>query len=228
MTEIIAYLRDALKDFFFPNSCVVCGGGAPDDIPLCPACRKEFEDCTDAYPTPERKLTAIDNIVVLLPYDAKCRTAIHALKYHGLHTLCPYFGTLLGHKTMTAYGSVDKATVIPVPLHPARLRERGYNQSALIAHGFAQTTGASCEDNILRRTVKTTTQTALGEDERRMNVQNAFTCIDYASINGDHYVLTDDVLTTGSTLGACAELLKKCGAEQVTAAVIATPHPGEE
>ena len=228
MIEIIAYVRDALKDLFFPNSCVVCGGGVPDDIPLCPACRMEFDDCSHACQVPARSLSAIDKVVVLFPYDTKIRTAIHALKYHGMRTLCPYFGTLLGRKAMTAHGSVDKATVLPVPLHPARLRERGYNQSALIAQGFAQTTGASCEDNILRRTVKTTTQTALGEDERRMNVQNAFTCNDNTSINGGHYVLIDDVLTTGSTLVACAELLKNRGADEVTAAVIATPHPGEE
>lgn len=228
MSGIIAYVREALKDFFFPNSCVICGSSAPDDVPLCPGCREDIISTSQSYCAPDRRLAAIDNVVVLLPYNTKSRTAIHALKYHGMHTLCPYFGELLVHKTMETYGPIDNTAVIPVPLHPARFRERGYNQSALIAHGFTQVTGAALADNIISRAVNTSTQTTLSEDERRRNVQDAFTCGDTIPINGGSFIIIDDVLTTGSTLGACAELLKNRGAALVTAAVIATPHPGED
>lgn len=112
-------------------------------------------------------------------------------------------------------------TVIPVPLHSKRLRQRGYNQAAEIAKGLAPLyeKKGRLAANLLKRTVPTKPQIGLSHVERRKNVQGVFstTC----ALKGRHILLVDDVFTTGSTLRECTDVLYKAGAEAVHVATLA-------
>ena len=110
--------------------------------------------------------------------------------------------------------------VVPVPLHSGRLRQRGYNQSELLAKGVARTSGIPLDKQLLTRTKNTPPQVASqGREERRSNVDGSFQC--QADLSGVSLILIDDVATTGSTLSACAAALKGAGATSVHALVLA-------
>jgi ComF family protein len=110
--------------------------------------------------------------------------------------------------------------VVPVPLHPARQRERGFNQASLLAELLSAQTAIPPKP-LLERTRYTTTQTALDRSERMENLHNAFRLRKNANVRGLRVLLVDDVLTTGSTLNECARILKRAGAFSVHAATAA-------
>ncbi len=107
----------------------------------------------------------------------------------------------------------------PVPLHPRRLRSRGYNQSALLAKELSKQLGLEVDQALLRRTNNTRPQVSASRDERRENVRGSFRCDGPA--DGRSVILVDDVATTGSTLSACAAVLKAAGASSVWCLVLA-------
>jgi ComF family protein len=110
--------------------------------------------------------------------------------------------------------------IVPVPLHPTRLRERGFNQAGLLTELLSTRISIRCK-RVLKRIRYTTTQTALDRAERIENLHNAFRLRKNADVRGLHVLLIDDVLTTGSTLSECARVLKRAGAISVYAATAA-------
>ena len=141
------------------------------------------------------------------------RQAIHELKYHNLRAIC---GSLA--EFLAAYLQVNPVpgeVLVPVPLHPRRLRERGYNQSGLLARGLGKLTALPIVEDSLYRSKDglPQAQTATAEDRRR-NVADAFSCRDQ-KLSGKHVLLVDDVCTSGATLEACAVALKAAGAVSV-------------
>jgi ComF family protein len=107
----------------------------------------------------------------------------------------------------------ERAAVVPVPLSPSRQRERGYNQSEELARAVAESWGVPLRTDLLERTRATVTQTRLTPGQRLTNVSGAFRALaDRASLRGQHFVLVDDVVTTGATLNACAAALHAGGA----------------
>jgi ComF family protein len=110
--------------------------------------------------------------------------------------------------------------VLPVPLHPSRERQRGYNQAALLARQFGQLSGIPVAENVIVRVRPTISQMTLDAEARRRNVMGAFQCID-RQIEEGHLLLVDDVCTTGSTLDACACALYEAGAASVQALTLA-------
>jgi len=140
------------------------------------------------------------------------RSLVHALKYHrALHVLEDMAVLIRMTPGMADY--VRGAVLVPVPLHPRKEREREYNQSRLLAQIFATAGGPGTRvAEPLRRVVDTPTQTALDRRTRRANLKNAFALRKGAVIKTDErYVLIDDVFTTGSTLNACASVLRRAG-----------------
>jgi ComF family protein len=111
--------------------------------------------------------------------------------------------------------------ILPVPLHPRRLRQRGFNQAVILGREISRRHGVAMDLRTLRRIVDTEAQAGLKKDERRSNIRKAFSIAVPERIRGQSILLVDDVYTTGSTLGECAETLLKAGAEAVGALTLA-------
>ena len=109
--------------------------------------------------------------------------------------------------------------IVPMPLHPARLRERGFNQALELARCVAKETGIALLPDICKRTRNTATQTGLSWKERERNIRGAFAC--EMNLTGKHIVVLDDVMTTGATLNELARVLCACKATKVSGWVVA-------
>ncbi len=149
------------------------------------------------------------------------RDVIHEFKYnrqiHLRHLVARWLGGALDDERLRNH-RFD--VIVPVPLHPARQRERGFNQASLLAQLLSAHTSIPCKP-LLKRIRYTTTQTALDRSERMENLHNAFRLRKNADVRGLRMLLIDDVLTTGSTLSECARVLKRAGAKSVHAATAA-------
>lgn len=161
----------SLADFLFPSGCLLCGAGCPGERKLCGDCEREMTEAALLYEPPRRSIEHVELISVLLPYDSSCRTLVHAFKYHGMSSVAYTAGRLMARKTLALLGTFTGAPLVPVPLHPVKLRERGYNQCRSIAEGFSSFAGNPVREDLVERTVYTATQTALGHEERARNVR---------------------------------------------------------
>jgi ComF family protein len=179
---------------------------------LCPRCLSK------ATPAPGRILPDLDGIQVGVNFQEPINTAIHAFKYERQIRLMDPLGFLLLRTLQKVDWSIDIVTA--VPLHPGRLRERGYNQSALISYVVARGRGWPFAPDVLARVRETSSQIHLNAQERRVNVAGAFEA-DPAVVCGRRVLIVDDVLTTGATLSACAEALRLAGAARVYGAAVA-------
>ncbi|MEZ0612280.1 ComF family protein [Fibrella sp. WM1] len=147
---------------------------------------------------------------------------IHQLKYRGKTKLCHELGVWFGTELARKNGSHLHADwIIPVPLHPARRRQRGYNQSEEIANGLTQALGIKTRTDLLWRTKFQASQTRKSRTERWKNVSTVFSVIKPEQVRGRHLLLVDDVLTTGATLEACVSELRAAGAATIGVLVLA-------
>ncbi len=156
-----------------------------------------------------------------LVYDGAVARAIVRMKYGRRPDLARPFGDILWTAIEPWARQLDGAVVVPVPLHPTRLAERGFNQSALIARGVARRLGAPLRPLALARIRDTPQQAVLEREERLRNVVGAFRVRRSAEVAGRKVLLVDDVCTTGATIGAAAGALREAGAGVVMAAVVA-------
>ena len=149
------------------------------------------------------------------------REIIHEFKYarqiHLRHLVAHWLRAALDDERLR---DISFDLIVPVPLHPARQRERGFNQAGLLAESLSAETSMPSKP-VLERIRYTTTQTALDRSERMENLHNAFRLRKNADVRGLRVLLIDDVLTTGSTLSECARVLKRAGAISVHAATAA-------
>ncbi len=154
-------------------------------------------------------------------YEGDLMTAIHQFKYGGKSHLADTLGPLLASFALTWLTDLTSPTVVPIPLHPKRLRERGFNQSQLLARYVSRALDAELDFLSLGRIRYTRPQTGLKRDERRKNVKGAFEVSDGKALKGRILILVDDVATTANTLNECARILKRAGAEKVFGLVLA-------
>lgn len=182
-----------------PHPCAVCGSPQPAG-PACPACAL----------LREAGVTALRAVAV---FDGPVQRALHALKYQRDQMLADELARWLFAHPLTR--QVTGAVVAPVPLSAERLRERGYNQAALLARGLAELTGWDFAPQLLAKVRHTRTQVGLSARERRANVQDAFAVTPGQRVAGRTVVVVDDVTTTGSTLMAVARPLRAGGAAHI-------------
>jgi ComF family protein len=158
-------------------------------------------------------LTGIDGIRSPFRFEGTIRQMVHALKYDNLRAISPVLAQLMYNYLRE--NPVPGNVLVPVPLHSRRLRQRGYNQSALLASELGSLTGLLVIDGCLHRSKNSLPQArAANVEERLNNVAGAFTC-NGEKLKGTGVILIDDVCTTGATLEACAVALKEGGAESV-------------
>lgn len=153
--------------------------------------------------------------------EGTLQTLVHQLKYNETTIIGVELGKHLAGAMAGLWGKLPQASIVPVPLHPAKERERGYNQSVCIAKGVHTVTGLPIHPRLLRRRKNTSSQTQLNRAERLDNVHNAFELARGAVAEDASFILVDDVITTGATIEACARVLKHCGAAKVFAASLA-------
>lgn len=145
----------------------------------------------------------------LLYFHKKGRTQhlLHLLKYKGRKDIGIFLGQILGNqlKENDDFKTID--AIIPIPLHPKRQKQRGYNQAECIAIGISLIMNVPVENNLIIRNIETKTQTKKNRTERWENVKNVFSIQNQFAVKNKHYLLVDDVVTTGATLEACAQTL---------------------
>jgi ComF family protein len=167
----------------------------------------------------------ISNLTSLYHFEKEgtLQSIIHQLKYNGMTSLGVELGRKLGEKLQTQHLERSIDGMIPVPLHSAKLRERGYNQSEHIAKGIRQVMGIPLYSSLLLRHKYTSSQTQLSAVERKENVGDAFSVNkrDLLDLEGKTFLLVDDVITTGATIDACAKVLTQHGARRVVASSVA-------
>jgi len=227
----------AALDLVFPPLCPVCdrllGAGRRD--PLCGVCWAGLERIAPPWCRCCGVPLGIDGLCgacrsrrprfayarAALRYGDLAREAIHAFKFGGRRTLADPLGDLLAGLGLSALPGAAPDVLVPVPLHPRRARERGYNQALLLARRLERAWGVPVAADALRRAVATQPQADLDAAARRRNVRNAFAVRYPGLVAGRHVVLVDDVLTTGATAGECAMSLSRAGAATVGVVTVA-------
>jgi ComF family protein len=146
---------------------------------------------------------------------------LHRIKYANDRDAARFLGRLMGAELERSGRFADVDVVLAVPLHPAKERKRGYNQSQLVVDGMIEAWPKANPRHALTRAARTATQTRRGRIDRWANVKDAFVARQGEELAGKHVLLVDDVITTGATIEACALALKQSGAQQVSVFAIA-------
>ncbi len=221
----------ATLDLLFPRRCVGCEeegsflcGRCEASLPrlappFCRQCAQPLASSDLCGRCRETPLPCLEGIRAPYLMEGTVRDCVHRLKYQDFRALGGVLGELLA-----AYASelsLPASVLVPVPLHPRRLRARGYNQSALLARTMGRQMGLPVAERALRRSRAAPPQARSSDmEERRRNVEGSFSVRD-GSLAGSHVLLVDDVCTTGSTLSACAAALKAAGVSSVWAVTAA-------
>lgn len=195
--------------------CAACENDLPQlPTPRCPRCNEQSphgEVCGRC----QRHPPEFDALIALYPYATPLDRMVQQLKYGHRLALAAWFGERLA----SACTGIHVDLVMPVPLHPARLAERGFNQSQEIGRHLGRALGVAVDPHTLARLRDTPPQAGLTLRQRRRNVRNAFLC--RSDLAGPRVLLIDDVVTTGTTVGECARTLRLHGASSVTVAAVA-------
>lgn len=200
-----------IKDVIWPRTCAVRDCGRKVDV-------EEGYICSRCYATlPWYDEFAKSAFAYLEPISE----LINQYKFFGATYLAGDFAAALEKSFRKKHDAASVDMVIPVPLHPNRLRERGYNQAGLIAADFAKRIGRVYDDTSLVRLRDTEHQSRSSGDERRKNLKGAFRVVNPSFVRGRTVVLVDDVMTTGSTLDECTAALVAGGAHRVVQFVLA-------
>ena len=215
-------------DFIYPPVCCLCQKlSERKELPVCSSCWSTFTAVSPANPTwieiksKFKNRGNVDDILscYLFEPEGNLQEVIHLLKYRGMTSLGVQLGRDIGD-AMSGHPELVKADyLVPVPLHKRKKRERGYNQSEFLCKGINQIIPIPVVPSLLKRIRYTQTQTHLDLKERILNVEDAFivhgTFI--PSVEGKSFIMVDDVITTGSTIDACANQLLSHGASRIFA-----------
>jgi ComF family protein len=154
-------------------------------------------------------------------YESTLLEAIHRFKYNGRISIGEILGRLMAEFAYPAFDIGDYSLIMPVPLHPKRLRERGFNQSVILAREISKIFFISLDFMTLVRHAYTEAQISLGKKEREANVHGVFSVTDSDKVKGQKIILVDDVYTSGSTVKECARVLLRNRADRVAVLTLA-------
>ncbi|HEU5182111.1 MAG TPA: ComF family protein [Candidatus Polarisedimenticolia bacterium] len=237
--RLLAPLAAAL----LPADCLVCRGPLPaiQEGGVCPPCWRSFRRlegpccrrCGEPVfafehpsPTPaylcgecRHRDRPFDRCRSSGIYEGSLRDAIHRVKFDGERALGRRLGRWMFRSLAGETAEVD--WIAPVPLHPRRVRERGFNQSELLSLAVAEASGVPHAPRLLLKTTPTRSQTTLGKRDRRRNLRGTFALGPGAAVLGKRILLVDDIFTTGCTIEECARVLRRGGARGVRVVTLA-------
>jgi ComF family protein len=226
------FFTQTLTDFFnlfFPNLCVVCNHHLVNQEELiCTKClynlpKTNFHKAID---NPVSQLfwgrTKVEYATAYFTFNkgSRYQHMMHKFKYHGNKEIGFVLGRSFGNQIRNSvFSEID--VIIPVPLHKSKLKKRGYNQSEWIGKGLSEALHKPLDTKSFIRAVATETQTRKSRFERWKNVENIFKITNTEALEGKHILMVDDVVTTGSTLEACANVLLELDGVKVSIATLA-------
>jgi ComF family protein len=227
----ILNIRQLFKHFLPAQPCFLCGADNHNGI-CCAECAADLPRLTKnhcpicALPTFTgevcghclREPPKFDRTVAVFSYGFPLNKLVQGLKFNQRLELTNYLADELAKVI-----NERPDAIVAMPLHPTRLRERGFNQSQLLAQRLAHQLQTPCLNDVCQRTRHTTPQTLLPWKERNKNVHNAFACATH--LGGKRIAIIDDVMTTGASLNELAKVLKQAGANRVEAWVVARTLP---
>lgn len=227
LKELKLNSRLFINQSLFSQDCLLCAAASARQM-LCPSCSARLPHITHACPRCAapgiRQLCgeclqhppAFDRSHAAMEYAFPADKLIQALKYGGHLALANLLGEWLA-AALTDHARPD--TLLPMPLHPARLKSRGFNQALEIARVLARRFDLPLAPALAQRVLDTTPQASLPLDARHRNMKGAFICDQ--DLQGQHIAVVDDVMTSGATLNELAKTLKRAGAAQVDVWVVA-------
>lgn len=223
-----ALFKDVLN-LLYPTLCAACRKKiTTGEKTICIYCKNELPK-TNYHNEPENFVekmfwgrVAIHAATAYLHFNKGLRVQqlMHSIKYQRRKETATEVGRLLGHELMSTGRFEGVDVIVPVPLHRQKLRRRGFNQSEWFGKGLSAILQVP-QEKLIIRTKKTETQTRKTRYKRWENVKDVFTVADKKSLQGLHVLLIDDVITTGSTLEACAQVLLAHGCGKISIATIA-------
>jgi ComF family protein len=238
MYRLLRFFRSLVTDFtdlVFPTLCLGCSRslGVHERL-LCTQCRINLPETRQHHepydPIYLNKFAGKVPISFLASYvyftkGGIVQKLIHQIKYKGQKEAAKEMAGWYGYQLKTESSLVQQADLlVGVPLHKSRLNQRGYNQADWIAEGLAEALDIPARTDILVRKRFNSSQTRKNRMERWENVKTVFDVTDHREVAGKHIIIVDDVLTTGSTIEACAAELLKAGCRSVGVLTIAATH----
>lgn len=231
-----------MLELLYPPSCLSCASRLPTSTPLelcadcerqlhavpppcCPRCGRHSAVSLldgDVCPSCRHALPSFRAGAAAFEYAGALRDCIHRVKFDSHLRLARALGDRLAQAAHARLRASGYDLIIPVPLHPARRRDRGFNQAEMLARPISAALQLPMELGVLRRVRRTETQSRLAPLDRHENVAGAFHVQHASRIAGQHILLVDDVLTTGATAEACSQSLLAAGARSVDVLVLAT------
>jgi ComF family protein len=223
-------------DGLLAQDCLLCGQASGGEI-LCPACDDDLPRSSSprcprcALPTVRGEICGrclahppyYDRTLAVFDYAFPLDKLIQAFKYGHRLPLAAYLGRESARLALESGQDSSADLVVPLPLHPARLRERGFNQALELARPVAKALGLPLDFRVCARIRHTPAQAGLPWKQRKKNIRGAFRCTH--DLPGRRILLVDDVMTTGASLDECARTLKRHGAAEVTLLVVARTLP---
>lgn len=229
MTSRVLFIRSVLH-LFFPHVCCGCGSDLlSENILFCIHCQSSmpithFEFFTE---NPIEKIfwgrVHVHSAAAHLYFTggSQVQRSLHLLKYKGRKEIGVYYGQQMGESLNRSLRFNDCEIIIPLPLFASREKKRGYNQASLIANGISQKLKIPVVNDAIARIKKTETQTHKSRIQRWKNMESTFEIRDPLKISGKHVLLVDDVVTTGASLEACAQVLLEFPGVKVSIACLA-------
>lgn len=199
----------SLLPYISGRTCIKCGRPMQDEYTgsICPECAS--------------KHIYFDGGCTVFEFSGILQSGLYRLKYGCETQLAEAFGKLMAADAIKMGWDID--LIVPVPLHPERFSERGFNQSWLLSTVIGREWGVDSSDRVLERIRHTPSQTTLSGKMRLLNVRGAFAVTNKAKIQGKSILIVDDIMTTGSTLNECSRMLKTAGASRVYCLTAACP-----
>lgn len=213
-------------NLFVQSNCPLCQRPASEEF--CEYCHKQLQKCRLTGSNNSKNNLLSPPVIAWGAYGGAIKRAIATMKYNNHPEIARPLGEWLGEVWLQEYGSKGSFMVVPIPMHPEKEKERGFNQATLIAKSFCETTGLKLKVNGLQRVKATEALFGLSPTERKETLIQAFDIgKDFRKPPNVPVILVDDIYTTGTTVNSAVEILSKSGITVSGVAAVAVPHRGK-